>query len=145
MWRPPKPGSVSTSSAEGVVKFGSPMRQLGFSFEETTALIGKFEQEGVNTDLVMGSMRIALGKLAKAGETDLPDALNKSVQAIANTDDAGVAAAKAIELFGARAGPTWPPPSARAASRSATWLTPCWTPKGRSKTPPKRRQRSAGT
>ena len=91
--------------AEGVVKFGSPMRQLGFSFEETTALIGKFEQEGVNTELVMGSMRIALGKLAKAGETDLPNALDKSVQAIANTDDAGVAAAKAIELFGARAGP----------------------------------------
>jgi phage-related minor tail protein len=91
--------------AGGVVRFGSPMRQLGFSFEETTALLGKFEQEGVNTDLVMGSMRIALGKLARAGETDLPGALNKSISSIETTGDASDATRQAIELFGAKAGP----------------------------------------
>jgi phage-related minor tail protein len=91
--------------AEGVVKFGSPMRQLGFSFEDTTALLAKFESEGVNTELVMGSMRIALGKMAKAGESDLPAALGKSIDAIKNTGDAGAAAGLAVELFGARAGP----------------------------------------
>ena len=50
--------------ADLMTKFGSPMRQLGFSFEETAGLVGKFEKEGVNTELVLGSMRIALGKLA---------------------------------------------------------------------------------
>lgn len=49
-----------------IVKFGAPLRQMGFSFEEAVAMVGKFEKEGVNTELVLGSMRIALGKLAKA-------------------------------------------------------------------------------
>ena len=51
--------------SELLTKFGSPMRALGFSFTEQAALLAKFEKEGVNTELVMGSMRIALGKLAK--------------------------------------------------------------------------------
>jgi phage-related protein len=52
--------------SQGVVKFGAPLRQLGFGFAQSLGLMGKFEKEGVNTELVMGSLRIALGKLARS-------------------------------------------------------------------------------
>jgi phage-related minor tail protein len=87
-----------------LVKFGAPLRQLGFGFEESAVMLGKFEKEGVNTELVMGSMRIALGKLAKAGK-DPQKEFAKTVEAIKNAGSASEANAKAIELFGARAGP----------------------------------------
>jgi phage-related minor tail protein len=99
-----KTGIGADVLADKLVKFGSPMRQLGFSVEQTAALLGEFEKAGVNTDLVMGSLRIGLGKLAKAGEEDLPKALRVSIAEIENAKTGGEAAAKAMELFGARAG-----------------------------------------
>lgn len=54
--------------AQLVVKFGAPMRAFGFSFEQAAALMGKFEQEGVNTELVMSGLRIALGRFSGQGE-----------------------------------------------------------------------------
>jgi len=54
---------------QSVVQFGAPLRQVGFSFEESIGLLGKFEKEGVNSELVMGSLRIALGKMAKESST----------------------------------------------------------------------------
>jgi len=50
-----------------VVQFGAPMRNFGFSFEESAALLGKWQKEGVNTELVMGSLRIAAGGFADEG------------------------------------------------------------------------------
>ena len=91
--------------ADLMTKFGSPMRQLGFSFEETAGLVGKFEKEGVNTELVLGSMRIALGKLASEGVKDPAKALEQLTSQIKNAGSAGKANAMAIETFGARAGP----------------------------------------
>lgn len=98
-------GVTIDTLAEKMAKFGSPLRQVGFSAEEAAAMIGSFEKAGVNTDLVMGSLRISLGKMAKAGEKDLPAALGKGIDAIKNAATGGEAAAKAIELFGSRAGP----------------------------------------
>jgi TP901 family phage tail tape measure protein len=100
-----KTGITVDTLAEKMTKFGSPMRQLGFSAAETAALLGSFELAGVNTDLVMGALRQSLGRLAKAGEKDLPGALRKGVKAIGEAKTGGEAAALAIELFGARAGP----------------------------------------
>ena len=90
--------------SQQVVQFGGPMRQLGFSFDQTLAILGKFEKEGVNTELVMGSMRIALGKMAKDGEAPV-ETLQRVMEAIKNAGDAGEANALALEMFGARAGP----------------------------------------
>lgn len=87
-----------------LVKFGGPLRQLGFGWEESAALIAKFQKEGVNTDLVMGSLRISLGKMAKAGE-DPQKTLARVTDEIKNAGSAGEANALALELFGARAGP----------------------------------------
>lgn len=48
-----------------VVQFGSPLRLMGFTLEESAAMFAKWEKEGVNGELVMGSLRIAAGKFAK--------------------------------------------------------------------------------
>lgn len=87
-----------------MVKFGSPLRQLGFDFDTSAALISKFEKEGVNTELVMGSMRIALGKMARDGEP-AQETLARVTDEIANAGSTSEANALALELFGARAGP----------------------------------------
>ncbi len=89
--------------SDNMVRYGAPLRQLGFDFETSALLMGKFEKEGVNTELVMGSMRIALGKMAKAGEP-LQETFSRTVEEIKNMEDPTKAAALAIELFGSRAG-----------------------------------------
>jgi hypothetical protein len=88
-----------------VVRFGAPLRQMGFSLEESAGLFGKFEKEGVNSQLVVGSMRIALGKLAREGVKDVPAAFKGIIKSIKNAGSVGEANAQAMELFGARAGP----------------------------------------
>lgn len=90
--------------ADKTVRFGAPMRQLGFSFEQATATIGSFEKAGVNTDQVLTSLKIGLGKLAKAGEKPA-EAFGRLVNEIAATEDPTERIRKSIELFGSRAGP----------------------------------------
>lgn len=88
-----------------VVQFGAPLRQMGFSLEEAAAMFGKFEKEGVNAELVMGSLRIALAKFSAEGVADVPAALEAVTEAIKGAGSAGEANTLAIETFGARAGP----------------------------------------
>ena len=87
-----------------VVQFGAPLRLMGFSIEESAAMFGKWEKEGVNAELVMGSLRIAAGKFAKAG-VPLQQGLQDTIAKIAGTTDASEALALGMEVFGARAGP----------------------------------------
>jgi phage-related minor tail protein len=97
-------GQTVGTLADQAVKYGAPMRQLGFDFESTTALLGKFEKEGVNTELVMGGLRQSLGRMAKAGK-DPQKEFFATVKAIEAAGSAGEANKRALELFGARAGP----------------------------------------
>ena len=90
--------------ARQMVQFGAPLRQMGLDFETTAGLLSKFEKEGVNAELVMGSMRIALGKFARDGR-EPAEALQWVTREIQNAGDAGEANALALEVFGARAGP----------------------------------------
>lgn len=87
-----------------LVSFGAPMRNLGFSFEESTALLAKFDKEGVNTEAVMAGLKAGLGKMAKAGE-EPAEALDRIVDSIKNAGSTGEANAIALEAFGQRAGP----------------------------------------
>ncbi len=87
-----------------LVQYGAPLRQLGFDFDTSAALLGKFEKEGVNAELVMGSLRIALGKMARDGEP-AEETLSRVVDQIKNAGSTSEANALALELFGARAGP----------------------------------------
>ena len=88
-----------------LVQFGAPLRQMGFDLETSAAMLGKFEKEGVNTELVLGGLRIALGKMAKAGITDTKAALEEVTKRIKEAGSTGEANAIALEMFGARIGP----------------------------------------
>ena len=87
-----------------MVQFGAPLRNMGFTVEDSIALLSKWEKEGVNTELVMGSLRIASGKFAKAGKP-LRESLLATFETIQNTTDSSAALALGMEVFGARAGP----------------------------------------
>jgi len=87
-----------------VVQFGAPLRQMGFSMEESIALFGKWEKEGVNTETAMSGMRQALGKLAKSGE-DPKKAFADVSEAIKGAGSIAEANQLSMELFGSRAGP----------------------------------------
>jgi TP901 family phage tail tape measure protein len=87
-----------------VVQFGAPMRQLGFSLDESIALFGKFEKEGVNIEAVMSGMRMGLGRMAKAGEEPI-ETFQRLVEQIKEAGSQGEANALALDAFGQRAGP----------------------------------------
>jgi phage-related minor tail protein len=88
-----------------MARFGGPLRQMGFDWQTSAAMLGKFEKEGVNTELVLGSLRIALGKMAKEGISEPNKALQEMIIRIKEAGTAGEANAMALEMFGSRAGP----------------------------------------
>ncbi len=90
--------------ADQVVQFGAPLRQMGFNFEQSAALFGKWSKEGVNTETVMSGLRRGISKFAAAGE-DIPTAMRAAFESIQQTGSASEATSLAIETFGARAGP----------------------------------------
>ena len=87
-----------------VVQFGAPLRAMNFSFEESVAMLGKWEKEGVNTELVLGSMRIAMGKFAKEN-VPMRKGLEDTFAQIQKLGPSAAATSLAMEVFGARAGP----------------------------------------
>lgn len=106
LFRASQATGISVSDlGEQMVRYGAPLRQMGFGFEQAAAMVGKFEKEGVNAQLVMGSLRIALGRMATEGVADPSKALGILVNRIKDAGSAGEANALALETFGARAGP----------------------------------------
>ncbi len=94
-------GTQVTRLAEQVVYAGAPLRQLGFSFEQATALIGKFEKEGVNTELVLGGMKTALQKFMKDGITDTAAAWKEFV---AGVKSGAISAQQVMQEVGVKRG-----------------------------------------
>jgi phage-related minor tail protein len=90
--------------SDKLVRFGAPLRQMGFGLNESAAMMAKWEKEGVNGDLVLGSLRIAMGKFAKAGK-DMPTGLKDTIAEIERLGPGAEATTLAMETFGARAGP----------------------------------------
>ena len=98
-------GIGMTQLGEKLVQYGSPLRQMGFDFDTAAAMIAKFEREGVNAELVLGSLRIALAKMSKDGVTDAAAGLQTIIDQIKRAGSAGEATAIAVAKFGSRAGP----------------------------------------
>lgn len=99
-----KTGVGSEKLMENLVKYGAPLRNFGYGFDEATALLSSFEKEGVNGELVMGGLRTAAGKFADQGKP-LNKGLLDTFNAIKNTTDASKALSIGMDIFGARAGP----------------------------------------
>ena len=86
--------------SRNVVQFGAPMRNLGFTLDESIALFAKWEREGVNVSTAMGGMRIAVGNFARDGYTPM-----EGMRWVMSEVEKGTfSMADAMEVFGARAG-----------------------------------------
>lgn len=90
--------------ADAAAKNAPAMQTLGFSFEETTAMVGSFDKAGLNSSAIMASMSKGLVTLAKDGEQ--PAEAFRRVQGelgqfIAKGDEAG-ALNLASKVFGTR-------------------------------------------
>lgn len=97
-----KTGAPLDTLMQQIVQYGAPMRNFGFSFEESGALLASFAAQGVNTEIVMAGLRIAQGKFIKDGK-DMNTGLWESVDAIKNAATGTDALAIATEVFGAKA------------------------------------------
>ena len=95
--------SVSTLT-EQITKTGPTMRTLGFTTEETIAMIAKFEKEGLNTETVLAGMKKAVAFFGKEG-VNAEAGFRRVLNAIKEAPDIAAASEIAIEAFGSKAGP----------------------------------------
>ena len=95
--------SVDTLT-ENLTKYGAPMRALGFDTAESIALFSSWEKAGVNTEIAFSGMKKAISNWGKEGK-DAREEFKKTLDEIAATPDIATATTKAIETFGAKAGP----------------------------------------
>jgi phage-related minor tail protein len=104
LWRIAQSTGVGVDTlAQQLVQFGAPLRAVGIDLETSAALLGKWEKEGVNAELVMGSLRIAANHFSKEG-VPLNEGLRDTIERIKGMASASEAGAAAAEVFGARAG-----------------------------------------
>lgn len=89
---------------ENITKYGAPMRALGFDTRESIALFSSWEKAGVNTEIAFSGMKKAISNWAAEGK-DSREEFKKTLEEIENTPDIAEATTKAIEVFGAKAGP----------------------------------------
>jgi len=94
-------GQSFDTLADQTVNVGADVRALGFSLEETVAMLALFERTGVNTENVMSGLRQAVARFAQRGE-DIPTAFRTAIETIRDTQDAAEASAIAFELVGSR-------------------------------------------
>jgi hypothetical protein len=87
-----------------VVEFGAPLRNMGFEFGDSVAMLAKWEKEGVNTSTVLTGMKFALKTFAKAG-LDPQRALEKLIPKMRDMRDEQKAMDLGMKTFGLRAGP----------------------------------------
>lgn len=88
-----------------LTEFGPMLRQMGYSFDESTAMLAKFHKEGVQAGDVLIGMRKAIGEFSKAGIKDLGgefEALSKRIKTAATDSEA---TRIAISTLGEKSGP----------------------------------------
>jgi phage-related minor tail protein len=89
--------------SEKITKAGVPLRQLGFDFESSAAMVGKWEKEGVNLDMLLASLNRSSVNLAKGGVPDMGAAWDEMVGSIKGAKTETEAIVIASEYFGAKA------------------------------------------
>lgn len=87
-----------------LTKYGAPMRALGMDTKESIAIFASWELAGVNTEIAFSGMKAAIGKWGKEGK-DAGVEFKKTLAEIEKAPNIAAATAKAIEVFGIKAGP----------------------------------------
>lgn len=94
-----------TELMDSAQQYGAQLQEMGYSFEEATALIGQLEKSGVNTSEVLSAMKKSVAALADEG-IGAAEGLQLYIDAIKNAKDSTNATALAAEIFGTRAAST---------------------------------------
>lgn len=94
-------GAGVSDLMSSVVQFGSPLRNLGFSLDESIALFAGFEKGGVNASTAMSGIRQAVGNFAQDGISPM-----EGLRDVMGEVEAGTfTMTDAIDVFGKRAAP----------------------------------------
>lgn len=91
---------LATQLASG----GTQLRAAGFSFQESAGLVGLLGKAGLSASDVMPALSKAMAKAAKDGKS-AKDVFRDTFNAIRGAPNDIVASGKALDVFGARAGP----------------------------------------
>lgn len=94
-----------TDLMSNVQQFGPQLQEMGYSFEEATALIGQLDKAGVNTSEVLSAMKKSVGALAADG-LSASEGLEIYADKIKNAGSMAEATTIAAEIFGTKAGST---------------------------------------
>ena len=88
---------------ESVKTFGPTLKAMGFTLDESVALLAGFEKGGVNGEKAMVALRTAAGNFAKEG-IPLKEGLAGAIEAIKNAATETDALALGMKTFGAKGG-----------------------------------------
>lgn len=99
-----KSGIEINKLAEDCTKYGAPMRALGLTTQESIAMFAQWEKAGVNTEIAFSGMKKAISTWGKEGKNSTEE-FKKTLEEIQKCPDIAAATTKAIEVFGAKAGP----------------------------------------
>lgn len=94
-----------TDLMSNVQQFGPQLQEMGYSFEEATALIGQLDKAGVNTSEVLSAMKKSVSALAADG-LSASEGLEIYADKIKNAGNMAEATTIAAEIFGTKAGST---------------------------------------
>ena len=99
-----KSGISIDALTTNLAKYGAPMRALGIDTKNAIAMFAGWEKAGVNTEIAFSGMKKAISNWGKAGK-DSTKEFSKTLDEISKCPDIAKATTKAIEVFGAKAGP----------------------------------------
>lgn len=100
-----KSGLGINTLADKMVKFGGPMRQLGYDFDTSAGLIGQWSSKGLDADMVLGSFSSALNKMSSQKIPDPGNALKLTIEQIKKAETSAEASSLAMAAFGESSGP----------------------------------------
>lgn len=86
-----------------ILRYRATFMELGYSLDESIAVLANMEDAGLNASQVMMGLQTAVRNLAKDGG-DVGEALKSAIAEIESLGDTSEATAKAVEVFGSRAG-----------------------------------------
>ena len=87
-----------------MVQYGASLRGLGYSFDDALAMTAKWNEEGVNTELVMGGLRKSFAVFSQEYGPNAQAEFQKFMAQIAGAESPSAAAQIAMDKLGVKIG-----------------------------------------